>query len=85
MHGHRTGTEGELHPRLGVRRPERHLPELHGKMLRIGHTGHIAQPMYVIVALSALERTLHDHGFPLRFGDGVGAALAAMDGTAPGG
>ncbi|HJW76301.1 MAG TPA: alanine--glyoxylate aminotransferase family protein [Thermoleophilia bacterium] len=58
------------------------LRELHGKLLRIGHMGHIAQPMYVIVALSALERTLHDNGFALRFGDGVGAALAAMDGPA---
>jgi pyridoxamine--pyruvate transaminase len=58
------------------------LKELHGKLLRIGHMGHIAQPMYVIVALAALERTLHDQGLALRFGDGVGAALAAMDGSA---
>lgn len=55
------------------------LKELHGKLLRIGHMGHMAQPMYVVVALAALERTLHDLGYPLRFGAGVGAALAALD------
>jgi pyridoxamine--pyruvate transaminase len=55
------------------------LKELHGKLLRIGHMGHMAQPMYVVVALGALERTLHDLGYSVRFGAGVGAALAAMD------
>jgi pyridoxamine--pyruvate transaminase len=55
------------------------LKELHGKLLRIGHMGHMAQPMYVVVALAALERMLHDLGYPLRFGAGVGAALAALD------
>jgi len=54
------------------------LKELHGKLLRIGHMGHMAQPMYVVVALGALERTLHDLGYPVKFGAGVGAALAAM-------
>jgi hypothetical protein len=39
----------------------------------------MAQPMYVVVALGALERTLHDLGYSVRFGAGVGAALAAMD------
>ena len=56
------------------------LKELQGKLLRIGHMGHMAQPMYVVVALGALERTLHDLGYPVKFGMGVGAALAAMDG-----
>jgi pyridoxamine--pyruvate transaminase len=54
------------------------LKELHGKLLRIGHMGHMAQPMYVVVALGALERALHDLGYPFTFGAGVGAALAAM-------
>jgi pyridoxamine--pyruvate transaminase len=58
------------------------LKELYGKLLRIGHMGHMAQPMYVAVALSALERGLHDLGYPVRFGAGVGAALAAMDDAA---
>jgi pyridoxamine--pyruvate transaminase len=55
------------------------LKELHGRLLRIGHMGHMAQPMYVVVALSALERTLHDLGYPVKFGAGVGAALHAME------
>jgi pyridoxamine---pyruvate transaminase len=55
------------------------LKELQGKLLRIGHMGHMAQPMYVVVALGALERALHDLGYPVAFGAGVGAALAAMD------
>jgi pyridoxamine--pyruvate transaminase len=54
------------------------LKELHGRLLRVGHMGHMAQPMYVVVALSALERTLHDLGYPVKFGAGVGAALEAM-------
>jgi len=55
------------------------LKELQGKLLRIGHMGHMAQPMYVVVALGALERTLHDLGYGVQFGAGVGAALAAME------
>jgi len=56
------------------------LKELHGKLLRLGHMGHMAQPMYVVVALAALERTLHDLGYPVQFGAGVGAALEAVNG-----
>jgi len=55
------------------------LKDLAGKVWRIGHMGHMAQPMYVVIALSALERALHDVGYPVRFGAGPGAALAAMD------
>jgi pyridoxamine--pyruvate transaminase len=55
------------------------LKDLAGKVWRIGHMGNMAQPMYVAVALSALERALHDVGHPIEFGAGVGAALAAMD------
>jgi pyridoxamine--pyruvate transaminase len=57
------------------------LKALHGRLLRIGHMGHMAQPMYVVVALAALERTLHDLGYRVEFGAGVGAALAAMGST----
>jgi pyridoxamine--pyruvate transaminase len=55
------------------------LKELAGKVWRIGHMGYMAQPMFVVIALSALERALHDVGHPVDFGAGVGAALAAMD------
>lgn len=54
------------------------LKELAHKVVRIGHMGHMAQPMYVEMALAALERTLHDLGYPVQLGQGVGAALAAV-------
>jgi len=49
-----------------------------GKLVRIGHMGKTADPMYVAVALAALERALHDLGHPVAFGSGVGAALASL-------
>ncbi|HOR01182.1 MAG TPA: alanine--glyoxylate aminotransferase family protein [Anaerolineae bacterium] len=49
-----------------------------GKLVRIGHMGKMADPMYVAVALAALERSLFDLGHTVRFGSGVGAALAAL-------
>jgi len=54
------------------------LKELAGKVFRIGHMGHMAQPMYVVMALAALERSLFDLGYKLKLGEGVGAAMAAM-------
>jgi pyridoxamine--pyruvate transaminase len=54
------------------------LGELAGKVIRIGHMAHMAQPMYVVMALGALERSLHDMGYKLKLGEGVGAALAAI-------
>lgn len=54
------------------------LKELAGKVIRIGHMAHMAQPMYVVMALAALERSLFDLGYDLKLGKGVGAALAAM-------
>jgi pyridoxamine---pyruvate transaminase len=54
------------------------LKELAGKVIRIGHMAHMAQPMYVVMALAALERGLYDLGYDVKLGEGVGAALAAM-------
>jgi pyridoxamine--pyruvate transaminase len=54
------------------------LKELAGKVIRIGHMAHMAQPMFVVMALAALERGLYDLGYDVRLGEGVGAALAAM-------
>lgn len=53
------------------------LKELAGKVMRVGHMAHVAQPMYVVMVLAALERSLLDLGYPVRLGEGVGAALAA--------
>jgi len=54
------------------------LKELTHKVLRIGHMGKMAHPMYVVVGLAALERTLYDLGYPVKLGSGVGAALEAV-------
>lgn len=52
--------------------------DLMGKLFRIGHMGKTADPMYVIVALSALEKSLKDLGYPVKLGSGVAAALEAF-------
>ncbi|MBN1315694.1 MAG: alanine--glyoxylate aminotransferase family protein [Anaerolineales bacterium] len=52
--------------------------DLMGKLFRIGHMGKTADPMYVMVALSALEKTLQDLGYPIKLGSGVTAALEAF-------
>ena len=54
------------------------LKELADKLVRIGHMGHMAQPIFVETALAALERTLYDLGYPVQLGKGVGAALATL-------
>lgn len=54
------------------------LKELDGKVIRIGHMGQMALPVYVQVALGALERTLFDLGYLVKLGSGVGAALEVM-------
>jgi aspartate aminotransferase-like enzyme len=40
--------------------------------------GHMAQRVYVEMALSALELSLRDLGYPVELGQGVGAAQAAI-------
>ncbi len=52
------------------------LKELEGKVIRIGHMGHMAQPSAVVVALAALENCLRDLGYPVQPGEGVSAALS---------
>ncbi len=54
------------------------LKELDGKLIRIGHMGYMAQRVYVEMALSALELSLLDLGYPVQLGQGVGAAQAAI-------
>lgn len=51
---------------------------LMGQLFRIGHMGRTAEPMHVVVALAALERSLYDLGYPVKLGSGVGAALASL-------
>jgi pyridoxamine--pyruvate transaminase len=52
--------------------------DLIGKVFRIGHMGKKAQPVYVAAALAMVEKSLHDLGYPVKLGSGVGAALEAV-------
>ncbi len=52
---------------------------LAGKVFRLGHMGPAAQPAYLAAQLGVLERALADLGWPVLFGAGVGAAMAALD------
>lgn len=54
--------------------------ELHGKLFRLGHMGPAAHPTSLAAQLAILERALHENGYPVQFGAGVGAAMAALDG-----
>jgi len=54
------------------------LKELEGRLIRVGHMGHMAQRVYVEMALSALELSLRDLGYPVQLGQGVGAAQAVI-------
>ena len=50
--------------------------ELNGVLLRIGHMGHTAKPMYIMTALTFLAKALKDYGFRVNIGEGLEAALA---------
>jgi hypothetical protein len=39
-----------------------------------------AHPTVLAAQLAVLERSLADHGYPVRLGTGVGTAMAALDG-----
>ena len=53
-----------------------------GKLTRIGHMGPTAQPIYAIVALTALGGALNAAGGHYDIGKGVEAALAVIDADA---
>lgn len=50
-----------------------------GRLIRIGHMGPTAQPMYAVIALSALGGALNALGHKADVGAGVAAAMAAID------
>jgi len=52
------------------------MKELEGKLIRIGHMGYMAQRVYVEMALSTLELSLHDLGYSIHLGQGIAAAQA---------
>jgi pyridoxamine--pyruvate transaminase len=50
-----------------------------GKLVRIGHMGPTARPLYAVVALSALGGAIRALGHPLDVAAGMAAALAEID------
>lgn len=50
-----------------------------GKLVRIGHMGPTAQPLYAVVAISALGGALGALGHKVDIGRGVAAAMEAID------
>ena len=52
-----------------------------GKLVRIGHMGPVARPIYAVVAVSALGGAIAALGGRADVGAGVEAALAAIDGA----
>jgi pyridoxamine--pyruvate transaminase len=50
-----------------------------GKLVRIGHMGPTARPLYAVVALTALGGALRAMGHPLDVAAGMAAALAVID------
>jgi pyridoxamine--pyruvate transaminase len=50
-----------------------------GKLLRIGHMGPTARPMYAVVAVTALGGAMRALGVPVDVAAGVAAALAVID------
>ena len=50
-----------------------------GKLVRIGHMGPTAQPLYAVVAISSLGGALGALGHPVDIGAGVAAAMRVID------
>ena len=56
-----------------------------GNLVRIGHMGNTARPMWMVAGLAALGRTFADLGVSVAIGAGIEAAMASLAGapTAP--
>jgi pyridoxamine---pyruvate transaminase len=50
-----------------------------GKLIRIGHMGPVAEPIYAVVAVTALGGALRRQGFAADVSAGVEAAMAVID------
>ena len=50
-----------------------------GKLVRIGHMGPTARPLYAVVALTALGGAVRALGHPVDIAAGLAAALAIID------
>jgi pyridoxamine--pyruvate transaminase len=50
-----------------------------GKLIRIGHMGPTARPLYAVVAVTALGGAIRALGHPVDVSAGVAAALSVID------
>jgi pyridoxamine--pyruvate transaminase len=50
-----------------------------GKLVRIGHMGPTAKPLYAVVAVAALGGAIRALGQPVDLASGLAAALAMID------
>lgn len=52
-----------------------------GNIIRIGHMGNTARPMWMVAGLAAAGRTMADLGATVDIGAGLEAAMASLAGT----
>ena len=52
--------------------------DLKGKLFRLGHMGPAAEPALVAMQIAMIEKSLHDLGYTVNLGNGVGAALESI-------
>lgn len=57
--------------------------ETMGKLVRIGHMGVVAQPIYATIAITALGGALNSLGHSVNVGAGIEAAMAVIEGKWP--
>ena len=53
-----------------------------GNLVRIGHLGNTARPMFMVAGLAALGQSLRDLGARVDIGSGIGAAMASLSDSA---
>ena len=56
--------------------------ETEGKLIRIGHMGPTAQPMYALIAVAALGGAMESEGIDVDVGSGMAAVQARIDAAA---
>ncbi|HEX4765348.1 MAG TPA: alanine--glyoxylate aminotransferase family protein [Lichenihabitans sp.] len=73
---------GAMQGRYGVMLSSGH-GETKGKLVRVGHMGPTARPLYAVLAVSALGGALNALGHSADVGAGVAAAMARIDAGLP--
>ena len=52
-----------------------------GNIIRIGHMGNTARPMWMVAGLAAVGRTMADLGVAVDVGAGLAAAMTSLSGS----